>query len=130
MPALPTTTERQNKAGITTKYRFFTSSACVLQRLWTRVCWLSVGPTGFWISPPANVSVEMDSLRTAAIQAGNWTTTPVRRAEALKKIFTSLLLFERELITKVLFVHKSGKKKKTPIFCYVFSLFFTYFTLA
>lgn len=38
------------------------------------------------MSPPANVFVGMDSPRTAAIQAGNWTTTPVRRVTVTANI--------------------------------------------
>lgn len=53
---------------------------------WTQVCWLSVGPTGFCTSPRASAFVEMDSPRTAAIQDGNWTTTPVRRVSVTDTI--------------------------------------------
>nr|XP_046238830.1 uncharacterized protein LOC124055758 isoform X2 [Scatophagus argus] len=66
-----------------TDHLFF-PSPCGFQRRWTQVCWRSVGPTEFWMSPPASVSVETDSLRTAAIQAGNWTTTPVNASVKVK----------------------------------------------
>lgn len=59
--------------------------SCCFQRYWTQVFWLSVGPTGWWMSPPVSVSVEMDSQRTAADQVGNWTTIPVRRVLVIEK---------------------------------------------
>lgn len=64
---------------------FLNSSPCHFQRCWTPVCWLSVGPTGFCRSPPVNASVGTASRKTAAIQAGNWTTRPVRRDFSYRK---------------------------------------------
>lgn len=51
---------------------------CCLQRRNTRVYWRSAGPTRSWTSPPASACVRTAWPSTAVIQAGSWTTTPVR----------------------------------------------------
>lgn len=77
--------ESQNKSQNWPLFTNFALLSCCIQMCWTQVFWLSVVPTGFWMTPLASVSVKTDSPKTAVAQAGNWTTKPVRKASDISK---------------------------------------------